>query len=324
VNPVFREFLFLWRNWQTLCDGTVKSVGMQTVSSVHVRVMGGSNRGNFATYKVSQLHGFERFIMSTALKVYENNEIAALDPNSEAALAFRENNEGTSFDVSDLIRVKVPSGGGTIWTIEGPSGKESVESIEGVIVFKAPHGVIWRSDDPSPGEKPVVVTNDLVTAKLNIPREEVPEDMMESLDSAEINGRPGVYDWAKLPQTQWGTGKKGHGKYAKEQILLFILRPNELLPLFLAVPSGSIKNLKKFFLQASLPYYRMLVSLKLKEEKSKGGIKYSQIIPTHSGTISPENGLKICEMYRDPLRTKHEAGLIELDRSMESEDSAEG
>jgi hypothetical protein len=262
--------------------------------------------------------------MSTALKVYENNEIAALDPSSEAALAFRENNQGTSFDVGDLIRVKVPSAGGTIWTIEGPEGKEQTESLDGIVCFKAPHGIIWRSDDISPGEKPVVVSNDLVTAKLNVPREEVPEDLMDSLDSAEIKGQPGVYDWAKLPQTQWGTGKKGHGKYAKEQVLMFILRPNELLPLFLAVPSGSIKNIKKFFLHCKLPYYRMLVSLKLKEAVSKGGIKYSQIIPEHVGTIPAESGVQICELYRDPLRTKHEAGLIELDRPLETDEAGEG
>lgn len=261
--------------------------------------------------------------MSNALKLYEQSEIAALDPQSEAALAFRENNEGSSFDVSDLIRVKVPSAGGTIWTIEGPAGKESVDEIQGVIVFKAPHGLIWRSEDISPGEKPVVVSNDLVTGKLNVPREEVPTEMIETLDANEVPGHPGVYDWAKLPYTQWGTGKKGIGKYAKEQIMLFILRPNELLPLFIAVPPGSIKNMKKFFLQASIQYYRMVISLKLKEEISKGKIKYSQIIPTHVGTISAEDGKKICEMYRDPLKKKHEAGLIELDHSMDSADSAE-
>ena len=261
--------------------------------------------------------------MSTALKVYESSEIAALDPNSEAALAFRENNQGSAFDVGDLIRVKVPSAGGTIWTIEGPAGKEQAESIEGVVVFKAPHGIIWRSEDISPGEKPIVVSNDLVTGKLNVPREEVPEELMDSIDVAEISGNPGVYDWAKLPQTQWGTGKKGHGKYAKEQILMFILRPNDLLPLFVAVPSGSIKNLKKFFLHCTTPYYRMLVSLKLKEAISKGGIKYSQIIPEHIGTISPADGMKICAQYRDPLKSKHEAGLIELDRSTETDETVE-
>ena len=255
---------------------------------------------------------------TTALKVYESSEIAALDKNSEAALAFRENNQGESFGVNDLIRVKVPSAGGTIWTIEGPEGKEQVESIEGIIVFKAPHGIIWRSDDISPGEKPVVVSNDLVTGKLNIPREEVPEELMELIDSAEIKGNPGVYDWAKLPQTQWGTGK-----YAKEQILMFVLRPNELLPLLIAATPGSVGNIKKFFLRTKISHYRMLVSLKLKEAISKGGIKYSQIIPEHIGTISPADGLKICEQYRDPLKSKHEAGLIELDRSSETEETVE-
>jgi hypothetical protein len=262
--------------------------------------------------------------MSTsALKVYESSDIAALDPNSEAALAFRENNQGSGFDVGDLIRVKVPSAGGTIWTIEGPEGKEQTETLEGVVVFKAPHGIIWRSDDISPGEKPIVVSNDLVTGKLNVPFDEVPKEMMEAIESAEIKGNPGVYDWAKLPQTQWGTGKKGHGKYAKEQILMFILRPGDLLPLFLAVPSGSIKNLKKFFLHCKMPYYRMLVSLKLKEAISKGGIKYSQIVPEQTGSISAADGMKICELYRDPLKSKHEAGLIEIDRSSETDETVE-
>lgn len=267
--------------------------------------------------------------MSTGLTIrqYQSSEIAALDPTSETAIAFRENNDGESFGISDLIKVKIPSGGGTIWTVSGPSGHESTEAIEGICVFKAPKGVIWPSLEASGDQKPVVVTNDLVVGKLNIPRDEVPEEMMVELDKCELDGKPGVYDWAKLPYTQWGTGKNGVGKYAKEQMLLFILRPGELLPLFVQVSPGSVKNLRQFFLRSKQVYYRQVISLKLKEEKSKppkddpskGGIKYSQIIPTQTGEISADDGVKIVKAYRDPLKAKHEAGLIELDHPSDDE-----
>ena len=48
--------------------------------------------------------------MSTALKKYEPQEFAALDPQSPAKRAFEANIGEEGFSMSDLIRVKMPRG----------------------------------------------------------------------------------------------------------------------------------------------------------------------------------------------------------------------
>lgn len=257
---------------------------------------------------------------NTALRVYEESEFTALSANSESALAMRENTDGDSFSEADLIRVKTPTGGGLFWTVDGVSGPENCEAIEGVIVFKAKKGLIWPSDsdDATAKEKPCVVSNDLKYGKLNVPRKEVPSEMMEILDQNEVEGQPGVYDWENLPWTQWNTGKKGVGKYAKEHILLFILRKNETLPLFIQVGAGSVGDIRKFFIRMqNVPYYRAVVSLKLKQAESAGGKTYSKIVPTMIGTLTPEQGEIVKTIYRDRLQASHEAGKISIDKETE-------
>lgn len=262
--------------------------------------------------------------MSTGLKLYEENEIAVLNPNSETAIAMKMNMEGETFSELDLIRVKTPAGGGLHWSVPLISGVQLVEAIEGIVVFKGYKGLIWptaeqRVNPSGKKDRPVVVTNDMKWGKLMVPREDVPAEMMATLDQHEVKDNPGVYDWATLPYTQWGTGKKGNGKYAKEHQLLFILRKDEALPLFIQVGAGSMGDMRKFFKRMSeLPYNRAIVSLKLKEATSLGGDLYSKIVPTLTGKISTESGNKILELYTNRLKASHEAGLIDV-----AEDSPE-
>lgn len=250
--------------------------------------------------------------MSTGLKVYEPSEFAALSPNSDIALAMRENMEGETFSEMDLIRVKIPTGGSTVWNIEGVSGIEATEAIEGVCVFKAYKGLLWPQLESNGEDKPILVSYDLRTAKLNVPIDDVPEEMMEQLIACELPGHANVYDWTKLPYTQFGTGKNGVGKFAKEHLVLFILRKNEGLPLYIQVGSGSLAVMKKFFIRMqNVPYYRAVVSLSLKAGKSTGGQTYAQMAPRLIGTLSPEVGAVVKSQYTDRLKASHEAGRID-------------
>lgn len=263
--------------------------------------------------------------MSTGLiRTYERNEIAILNPNSEAAIAMKANMEGEEFSEQDFIRVKTPSSGGTIWNVPLISGVQAIGEIEGIIVFKGYKGLIWpypeqRKNANGKKDRPVVVSNDLEWGKLMVPREEVPPEMMEVLDANEKEGMPGVYDWKNLPYCQWGTGKEGNGKYAKEHQLLFILRKDEALPLFIQVGAGSLKDMRQFFKRMSdVPYHRAIVSLTLKEAPSLSGITYSKIVPKMVGKIDAESGDAIEKMFKERLKKNHEAGLIDV-----AEDSPE-
>ena len=264
--------------------------------------------------------------MSTALKKYEPQEFAALDPQSPAKRAFEANIGEEGFSMSDLIRVKMPSGGGLIWTIDGSSGPEATQSIDGVLVFQARNGVLWPSQEPADDSKPVVDTIDMKVGRIRgeIKRDEsgviigistaTDLEMVKTIAQHEIKDASGkgtgTVDWNALPYTQFGTGKGGHGKFAKEGRVLFILRKGSVLPLMLRTGPSAVGIVKKFLTQMELPYWHCVVSLTLKEEKSNGGQKYSAPVPRVIGQLPPEAIETIEKSYKGPLEMAWNAGRI--------------
>lgn len=255
-----------------------------------------------------------------ALSVVDSNRFLALVEGSDLAEAMRENYQpGDSFSMSDLIRVKTPSSGGTIWEINGVAGTEHTPAITGILVFQAYVGSIWRTldVDETKKDKPLVVSNDLITGRLNVPREEVPEEFMTVLDKHELPGQPGCYNWADLPWTQFGTGRDGGGKYAKESRVMFILREQDAWPLVVRCGPGSLGDVMRFIKRLDVPQYRAVVQLTLKKEISRTGKPYSKIVPSLMAKLDPAFGQRVKETYTDRLRKSHEAGMVVVDDSGE-------
>lgn len=259
--------------------------------------------------------------MSTALKVYEPNSFAALDPTSRAAIALKANIGNEGFSESDLIRVKTPSGGGIFWTIDGPSGPQQAAEIEGILVFQSLCGILWPSLEPSDDSKPIAETKDMVTGvvRAKITRGEdgvitaiegASPEMTSEISKLEI-GQTGTFQWTDLSYTQFGTGKNETGKFAKEGRALFILRAGSVLPLMIRTGPSALKNFKKLLTQLEYPYWQCVLSLGLKEQKSQGGQKYSEIVPRLVGTISDEAALQIEKEYKLKLQKGWNSGAIQ-------------
>lgn len=266
--------------------------------------------------------------MSNALTVYEPNTFAALDQSSAAAQALIVNMAGEDYSDADLTRVKTPSGGQLFWTIEGVSGVETTPEIEGILVFVASQGILWPTLDAVEGTKPVLITRDLKTARspASLTRdddgkiEEIEgvddQTMIDVLNDLEIrtdDGKPtGVWNWESLPYTQFGSGKDGNGKFAKEGRLLFILRKTEVLPLVIRCGPSAIGSIRKMILHLPAPHYRCVVGVGLKEEKSAAGQKYSLPVPRLKGLISEEEGSVIEKMYTSKLRRAYNSGAVNV------------
>lgn len=234
----------------------------------------------------------------------------ALNPQGELAEALRANIEmaGEAITPKSLTRVKTPSGGQTMWTIPNAEGEETTKEIRGILVNVQKHGVLWPNDEPSPGTLPVLRTFDLRVAEQVGP---IPENMIDVLKKFELpgqktpDGKP-LYDWVNLPFNQWGTGKNGHGKRCREQRQLFVLREKDAFPLMIVAQPGSLKNVTAWLgelTKSSIPFYRAVVSLTLKKDKSKGGQEYSQIAPTLVDKLTPEAGAMILQKFTEPLRS---------------------
>lgn len=235
--------------------------------------------------------------MSTALATVESSRFAALAPNSDVGEALKANlAHGETIDESMLIRVKTPAGGATTWIIPGVSGDETAAEITGLLVGFFPRGVLWPAEEPAEGTLPVLITHDLITAYAV---GAVPEEMADILEPHRLPD--GSYDWQKLPYTQFGSGKGGFGKRAKEQRVMFILRESDPFPLVVTAQPGSLRPIRAFVPRLPVPHYRAIVSLGLEKVKSRGGQAYARIVPKLVGTIDKESGEKIRNLYTVPL-----------------------
>jgi hypothetical protein len=209
---------------------------------------------------------------------------------------------GETIRVSDLIRVKTPAGGGRTWQYTNSDGVEVEEkSITGLLVYYAPVGQLWGSDNPTKGARPVLTSYDLKTAVRT--NDDLGDIDAEQLAAFRIGDR--LYDWEAMGREGspfgWGSGKGGMGRRIKEARVLAILQPGEAWPVLINAGAGSLATVCPWVKRLKVAHFRVVVSLTLNKAVSKGGIDYSQIIPELVGTISREEGLVIKRLYTDPL-----------------------
>jgi hypothetical protein len=240
---------------------------------------------------------------STALAVTDSSQFLALQPGSELAEALAINlSGGESISAGDLIRVKTPSAGGRTWSYTDADGVERDEkTITGLFVYYGVRGTLWGTKDPAKGTRPVLTSYDLVTATRT-------NDNLGDIDAEDLERfRTGdrTYDWRALSAEGspfgWGSGKDGIGRLAKESRVLGILQAGEAWPVLISVQAGSLSTVCPWVKRLKVAHFRVVASLSLQKETSKGGIDFSQIVPTTIGTISREEGDIIRKLYTEPL-----------------------
>jgi hypothetical protein len=184
-----------------------------------------------------------------------------------------ENISGGTIGPFGLDRAKVPSGGGTFWSVPDISGAFKPEGeLEGVIIFKRPSKSFWAVPFDKRGG------------------ENRPPDCM-SRDGLFGVGTPGGA-CANCEFNEFGSASNGQaGKACRDSMMLFLLRKSELLPLTLIVPTMSVRPLDTYFKRLTskgILYYGVVTGLSLEEATSSGGIKYARIKPRLVGVLPPE------------------------------------
>lgn len=180
-------------------------------------------------------------------------------PDIGAVIA--ENMGGEQVSPSDLPRIKVPSGGATVWAVpDGKGDEDAAKTIDGIIVSIQMRRAYWPSSDPT-GEPPSCAAPNWTYGV----------------------GMPGGV-CVECLQDQFGTsvktdGSQGAGKACKQSKLLFVLMPGKMLPVVVNCPSSSLKAMRQWQLSLTQPYYTVVSSLALTKEKSKDGIEYASIVP---------------------------------------------
>ena len=172
--------------------------------------------------------------------------------------ALHENTGGEKLSPFDLDRIKVPAGGGTMWTVPSLTGDQEVKELSGIIVYWKSTRAYWPGSYEGGSAPPDCSSNDGKVGQ----------------------GSPGG-ECAVCPYAQYGSAKNGTGKgqACKQTRLLFIAQSTSLLPAVLTVPPTSIKPCSKYFLSLAgqaRPYYSVVTSIGLTKDKNDTGIVFSQ------------------------------------------------
>lgn len=237
--------------------------------------------------------------MGTELSI-KSVDFPALSPTSRQMRVIEANLAGERMSEMDLVSVHAPVGGkSTKWEIEVDGNTETTDEIVGVLVGVAKRGLLWPYEDPS-DSRPLVVSNDLrVGYRVGDDLGDIRE---EDLEKYRIGDRQ--YDWQALssgPEFGLRSARNGIGKKAKESRILAILRQGDTWPILVHVGVGSFKNLLPFLKRCPCFQHEAVVGLRLRIEKSSGGIQFAQIVPRLVGQLSEEQGEVARRVYAEPI-----------------------
>jgi hypothetical protein len=246
---------------------------------------------------------------TTTIAVIPTDQFPALLPDSDAREALLANlGAGERIAETDLVRVSIPAGGATHWTVRDVAGDSNEPEIQGVLVCAAGRRVLWPSEDPG-SARPVCTSEDLIHGRPDL--EAMPAGLAEQWRAG-----GGVCD--HCPLNEFGSGKSGRGKRCKEVRLWFVLRAGDALPLVVQVSPGSLKSCMPFVKRLPVPHYRAVVGLRLESVKNAGGQAYSRIVPRLVGTLDRAAGELVRGTYTENLRRV--AAALDVRQGSDSDD----
>jgi len=152
--------------------------------------------------------------------------------------------------------VKSPSGGATAFTVPSLSGDEMVKELTGIILdYKTPRAY-WKTADPVEGQSPDCYSSDSIVSS---------------------DGKP----CARCTFNDFGTknGGETNAKACKESVELYLLRPDNIMPLIVRIPVSSKILFQKYMTRLTgsmIPLCGVVTKITLDKTTSKAGKPYAQ------------------------------------------------
>ena len=194
-----------------------------------------------------------------------NSDYIAL--NNNALDIIRENlkNQPLSFDFFDVV--KSPSGGSTVFSVPGLAGDEAAKELTGIILDYTTPRAYWDTPDPVEGTPPTCLSQNSIISQ---------------------DGKA----CARCPYNDFGS-KDGdsNAKACKESVLIFLLRPNNIIPLLVRIPVTSKPRFLKYstrLLSSLTPISSVVTKITLEKATSKGGKPYALFNFEAVGTLGSE------------------------------------
>lgn len=195
------------------------------------------------------------------------------------------------FSVSDLDRVKIPAGGGLTWEVPD---EEPTRSIAGIIIHKQATRSFWFKKRGENGEDDGPPDCYSVDAKVGV----------GSFGPGSEGNPSGACGDCPMNVFGSSTSGSGAGKACKEQMQVFVLQPDAVLPLQLSLPPTSLRGFRRFMTRLASKgksYYSVVTGFGLEVTKS-GGQTYSTVVPSKIADLSREEA-QAARDYGQTIRT---------------------
>lgn len=200
---------------------------------------------------------------STALATTGN--YAALNSNALEIIKENLKNQPLSFQLFDIV--KSPSGGSTVFSVPGISGDEPAKELTGIILDYETPRAYWDTPDPVEGTPPVCHSADSIISH---------------------DGK----SCAICPFNDYGS-KNGdsNAKACKESVTLFLLRPENIMPIIVRIPVSSKVRFQRYMTRLvgkMIPISSVVTRITLERTTNKTGQPYSLYSFEAISELSPE------------------------------------
>ena len=192
-----------------------------------------------------------------------------------------------TLDLFDIV--KSPSGGSTIFEVPGLAGTEAATELSGIVLDYTTPRAYWDTPDPVEGTPPVCMSQNSIISH---------------------DGK----SCAMCPYNDFGS-KDGdsNAKACKESVLLFLLRPNSIIPLLVRVPVTSKPRFLKYstrLLSTLTPISSVVTKITLEKATSKQGKPYALFNFQTVNKLSQEEAAQAREFGQQFMEIVNAAQLV--------------
>ncbi len=241
---------------------------------------------------------------SKALVTTEPQQFAlAVTDLSELQEVMQENmGEGIPFRFE---RIKIPSGGSLAWQIPSEDGGKPTiaEAIEGVIIDHHPINAYWKGKYTGEKNHPDCSSADAITG-------------------IDQSGKP--HPCAICPKNQFGSappdeqGRESKGKACKNIRRIYLIRENEIFPMLIPLPPGSLENFNDYIRRLTGKVKKVTAvktKIALDEATSGGGITFSKAVFSRAGDLDKESAKNMAELAKYMKPHLRQIGITDDDYS---------
>lgn len=186
--------------------------------------------------------------VADAAPVLVDSSYLALTNNAMSIIRDNLKSQPLSLDLFDVV--KSPSGGATVFSVPGLAGEEAEKELTGIILDYMTPRAYWDTPDPVEGTPPVCLSQNSIISH---------------------DGKA----CARCPYNDFGSKDgESNAKACKESVLLFLLRPNNIIPLLVRVPVTSKPRFLKYstrLLSTLTPISSVVTRITLEKATSKQG-----------------------------------------------------